>query len=183
MLITWSRTDPSAAGKSLFAIARERGENPVDTARRLQPAGAVYFAVHEAAVRRILELPLTMIGSDGLAHDARPRPRLWGTFARVLGHHARDETLFSLPTAIHKMTGLTASRFDPKHRGVIKVGAYADRVLFDPAHIMDGATCADPELASVGIARLWVNGVLACADGDMVSTSAGQLLRRVGVTN
>ena len=178
VLITWSRADPSAAGRSLFAIARERSENPVDTARSLQPAGAVYFAMHEADVRRILAHPLTMIGSDGLAHDQRPHPRLWGTFARVLGHYARDENLFSLPTAIHKMTGLTASRFGLKDRGVIEVGAYADMVLFDRTRIADRASYADPELASDGINRVWVNGLLACVDGEVVSTSAGKVLRR-----
>jgi N-acyl-D-amino-acid deacylase len=178
VLITWSRADPSAAGKSLFSIARERGQNPEDTARSLQPAGAVYFAMAEADVRRILAHPLTMIGSDGLAHDARPHPRLWGTFARVLGHYARDENLFSLPTAIHKMTGLPASRFSLKDRGVIDVGAFADMVLFDPSRMVDRATYAQPEAESEGIVKVWVNGMLACADGELVNSRAGRLLRR-----
>ena len=178
VLITWSRADPSAAGKSLFDIARERGQTPEDTARSLQPAGAVYFAMLEADVRRILAHPLTMIGSDGLAHDERPHPRLWGTFARVLGHYARDENLFSLPTAVHKMTGLPASRFGLKDRGVIKVGAFADMVLFDPNRIIDRATYAHPEAESAGIVKVWVNGVLVCAEGELVNLSAGRLLRR-----
>jgi N-acyl-D-amino-acid deacylase len=178
VLITWSRADPSAAGKSLFDIARERGQAPDETARSLQPAGAVYFAMQEADVRRILAHPLTMIGSDGLAHDERPHPRLWGTFARVLGHYARDENLFSLSVAIHKMTGLTASRFGLKDRGVIEVGAFADMVLFDPGHIIDRATYAHPETESEGIAKVWVNGMLVCADGEMVNPEAGRLLRR-----
>ncbi len=178
VLITWSRADPAAAGQSLFEMARKRGLSPEDTARSLQPAGAVYFAMNEADVRRILAHPLTMIGSDGLAHDTRPHPRLWGTFARVLGHYARDENLFSLPTAIHKMTGLPASRFGLKNRGVIEVGAYADMVLFDPARMIDRATYADPDAPSEGISKLWVNGVLTCADGEVVSSTAGRLLRR-----
>jgi N-acyl-D-amino-acid deacylase len=178
VLITWSRADPSAAGRSLFDIARERGQAPEDTARSLQPAGAVYFAMQEADVRRILAHPLTMIGSDGLAHDERPHPRLWGTFARVLGHYARDENLFSLPTAVFKMTGLPASRFGLKDRGVIQVGAFADMVLFDPSRMIDRATYAQPEAESEGIAKVWVNGVLACADGEVVNSAAGRLLRR-----
>ena len=75
------------------------------------------------------------------------------------------------------MTGRTASRFGLKDRGVIEVGAYADMVLFDPARIADRATYADAELASDGIARVWVNGVLARVDDEVVSTSAGSLLR------
>lgn len=178
VLITWSRADPSAAGKSLLALARERGQNPEDTARSLQPAGAVYFAMLEADVRRILAHPLAMIGSDGLAHDERPHPRLWGTFARVLGHYARDENLFSLPAAIHKMTGLPASRFGLKNRGVIEVGAFADMVLFDPTRVIDRATYAEPDAASEGMVKVWVNGVLACADGEVINAAAGHLLRR-----
>ena len=76
------------------------------------------------------------------------------------------------------MTGLTASRFGLKDRGVIEVGAYADMVLFDPTRIADRASYADPELASDGINRVWVNGLLACVDGEVVSTSAGKVLRR-----
>jgi hypothetical protein len=77
----------------------------------LQPAGAIYFAMDEADVERILAYPETMIGSDGLPHDTFPHPRLWGAFPRVLGHYARRRGLFSLETAIHKMTGLPAARF------------------------------------------------------------------------
>jgi N-acyl-D-amino-acid deacylase len=143
----------------------------------LQPAGAVYFAMDEADVRRILAHPLTMIGSDGLAHDQRPHPRLWGTFARVLGHYARDENLFSLATAVHKMTGLTASRFGLTDRGVLKPGACADMVLFDADRVIDRATYADPEAAPEGIEYVWVNGVLACVRGEVVCADAGQVLR------
>jgi N-acyl-D-amino-acid deacylase len=177
VLITWSRADPTAAGKSLFDIARERGQNPEDTARSLQPAGAVYFAMFEADVRRILAHPLTMIGSDGLAHDERPHPCFWGTFARVLGHYARDENLFSLPTAIHKMTGLTANRFGLKDRGVIEVGAFADIVLFDPNRMIDRATYAAPEANSEGIFKVWVNGEQPCELGEVVNSVARKLLR------
>jgi N-acyl-D-amino-acid deacylase len=177
--VTWSRADPSVAGRSLFDIAKERGQDPEQTARDLQPAGAVYFAMDEADVRRILAHPLTMIGSDGLAHDQRPHPRLWGTFARVLGHYARDENLFSLATAVHKMTGLTAARFGLLDRGVLKPGACADMVLFDAARVIDRATYADPEAAPEGIEHVWVNGVLACTRGEVVCADAGRVLRPV----
>jgi N-acyl-D-amino-acid deacylase len=177
VLVTWSRTDPSAAGRSLFDIARERGQDPEDTARALQPAGAVYFAMDEADVRRILAHPLTMIGSDGLAHDQRPHPRLWGTFARVLGHYARDQGLFSLATAVHKMTGLTAARFGLPDRGVLKPGAFADMVLFDATRIIDRATYAHPEAEPEGVHKVWVNGVLAVDAGDVVQAHAGRVLR------
>jgi N-acyl-D-aspartate/D-glutamate deacylase len=82
----------------------------LDAARKLQPAGAVYHGMDPADVERILSHPLTMVGSDGLPEDPLPHPRLWGAFPRVLGHYCRERKLFSLETAIHKMTGLSASR-------------------------------------------------------------------------
>ena len=99
---------PEMGGRDLADIAKEWGVDIHEAARRLDPAGAIYFQMDEDDVRRVMSFPLTMIGSDGLPHDAHPHPRLWGTFPRVIGHYARDEKLFPLETAIHKMTGLTA---------------------------------------------------------------------------
>ena len=65
----------------------------------------------EGDVRRILAFPHTMIGSDGLPHDSHPHPRLWGSFARVLGHYSRDVGLFPLEEAVRRMTGLPARQF------------------------------------------------------------------------
>jgi enamine deaminase RidA (YjgF/YER057c/UK114 family) len=109
----------------------------LDAARKLQPAGAVYHGMDPADVERILSHPLTMVGSDGLPEDPLPHPRLWGAFPRVLGHYCRERKLFSLETAIHKMTGLSASRFALDERGLIRPGYWADLVLFDAATIHD----------------------------------------------
>ncbi len=76
----------------------------------------------------------TMIGSDGLPNDPLPHPRLWGAFPRVLGHYSRDVGLFPLEEAVHKMTGLTASRFGLEGRGCVRRGHHADLVLFNPGH-------------------------------------------------
>ncbi len=78
VLVTWSKVDPSAAGQSLFALAKQRDIAPEALAQQLSPAGAVYFAMSEDNVSRILAHPMCMIGSDGLAHDVQPHPRLWG---------------------------------------------------------------------------------------------------------
>lgn len=178
VLVTWSIGDPSAAGRSLFELARERGCTPVSLVEQLSPAGAVYFAMHEDDVQRILAHPLTMIGSDGLAHDVVPHPRLWGTFPRVLGHYARDQRLFSLETAVHKMTGLSARRFGLLNRGLLAPGYAADIVVFDEGSVGDRATFAKPTEPSVGIEAVFVNGELACRDGQTVNAHAGQVLRR-----
>ena len=83
-------------------------------------------------LRTILAYKHTMIGSDGLPNDKHPHPRLWGTFARVLGHYSRDVGLFSLEEAVRRMTGLPAKWFGFPDRGVLRKGAYADLVDVRP---------------------------------------------------
>ena len=100
VMVTWSVPHPEMTGRMLDDIAAEWGCSQEDAAMKLQPAGAVYFAMDEADVRRILGYPHTMIGSDGLPHDAHPHPRLWGSFPRVLGHYAREVGLFPMEEAI-----------------------------------------------------------------------------------
>ncbi len=156
--ISWSTPHPEMAGRDLDSIAAEWGCPLVEAAKKLLPAGAVIFQMDEADVRRILAHPGAMIGSDGLPHDAHPHPRLWGTFPRVIGHYARDENLFSVEAAVHRMTGRTAKVFGLVDRGVIRPGAFADLVLFDPATVRDTATYDDPIRACDGILRTWVNG-------------------------
>lgn len=97
-----------------------------DAAARLMPAGAIYHNMDEQDVRRVMRYPVTMIGSDGLPNDPMPHPRLWGAFPQVLGHYSRDEQLFPLTTAVHKMTGLSAARFQLADRGLVKIGYFAD---------------------------------------------------------
>jgi N-acyl-D-amino-acid deacylase len=177
--ITWSRTEPEAAGRSLMQMAAERGVDPVELARRLQPGGAVYFAMSDEDVDRILAHPLTMIGSDGLPHDAVPHPRLWGSFPRVLGHYVRERRLLALEDAVHKMTGLTARRFGLAGRGLLRAGMAADVTLFDPVRVLDGARFDAPTTPPQGIATVIVNGRVALHDGQPLDDRAGRVLRRV----
>jgi N-acyl-D-amino-acid deacylase len=150
----------------------------IEAARRLQPAGAIYHGMSEDDVRRILRHPATMIGSDGLPNDPRPHPRLWGTFPRILGHYCREERLFSLPHAIHKMTGLPAQIFRLADRGLLRPGYAADLVLLDPKRITDRATFAEPTLPAKGIDAVWVNGVLTYHSGKITGTRGGRFLHR-----
>jgi len=179
-LIAWSKSRPEAAGRYLDELAAERGLSIDALITELQPAGAIYFAMDEADVERILAYPETMIGSDGLPHDVFPHPRLWGAFPRVLGHYARSRGLFSLETAIHKMTGLPAARFGLADRGVIAPGAAADLVIFDPEQIRDTATFARPKQPAAGIDAVYVNGVVVWRDGLSTGAQPGVVLRRTG---
>jgi len=176
--ITWSIPCPEAAGRTLADIADGWSLSHLDAARRLQPAGAIYHSIDEHDMRRILAHPATMIGSDGLPWDKHPHPRLWGAFPRVLGHYCRDEKLFSLPEAIHKMTTMPARRFGLPQRGVIAENFWADLVLFNPDTIRDTATFADPIRPAEGIEFVWVNGTLSYTAQGLTGNRAGRFLPR-----
>jgi N-acyl-D-aspartate/D-glutamate deacylase len=176
--VTWSEPHPEVGGRSLKEIAREWEMPLVDAARRLQPAGAIYHSMSEDDVRRILRHPATVIGSDGLPNDPNPHPRLWGAFPRVLGHYARDERLFSLAEAVHRMTGLPARKFGLAQRGLVRDGWAADLVLFDAATIRDVATFTDPQCPAEGIRAVWVNGVLSSRDQVATNAHGGRFLKR-----
>ena len=176
--ITWSTPHPEVAGQSLAQIADHWQTSQLKAAQQLQPAGAIYHSISEDDMRQILCHSATMIGSDGLPNDPRPHPRLWGTFPRVLGRYSRDEGLFSLPEAVHKMTGLPAQRFGLTKRGLIRKDYHADLVLFDPETIIDTATFSDPIRPAQGIAAVWVNGVLTYTTDGATGARGGCFLRR-----
>jgi N-acyl-D-amino-acid deacylase len=178
IVITWSEPHPEQGGKKLADIASSWDLCLSDTAKKLQPAGAVYHGMSEADVQKILAHPLTMVGSDGLPVDPLPHPRLWGAFPRVLGHYSRDLKLFSLPEAIRKMTRMSADRFGLDDRGRIAVGAAADLVLFDPLKVKDAATFTEPQQLAEGIEAVWVNGVLSYAQKTVTGIRAGKFLAR-----
>ncbi len=177
-LVTWSKPLPQYAGKDLTDIARELGVSRELAVAQLVPAGAIYFSMDERDVRRILAFEATMVGSDGLPHDTFPHPRLWSTFPRVLGHYSRDLGLFSLETAVHKMTGLTARTFGLEGRGVLREGAYADLVLFDPETVGEAATFEHPIAPAHGIHTVVVNGAVVWKEGKSTGHRPGRVLRR-----
>jgi N-acyl-D-amino-acid deacylase len=178
VLVTWSKPHPEFTGKTLTEVAQSLGVSEAEAAERLKPAGAIYFMMDERDVQRILAYEHTMIGSDGLPHDARPHPRLWGTFPRVLGHYARDLALFPLEVAVYKMTGLTAARFGLADRGVLREGAYADLTLFDPETIIDTASFDDPQQPARGIDTVIVNGKPVWREHRSTGARPGRILLR-----
>src|SRR5260221_2076636 len=105
ILITWSDSFPEMVNRDLSDIACDWSCSERAAAMRLLPAGAVYFQLDEADVRRILAHPRSMIGSDGLPHDKHPHPRLWGTFPRALGIYSLELGRLALAEA-----GLTLDR-------------------------------------------------------------------------
>ncbi len=185
IMLTWSDSHPEMGGRMLADIAAEWGVDQKTACQRLKPGGACYFQMHEDDVERVISHPRTMIGSDGLPHDRHPHPRLWGTFPRVFAHYWRERGLFTLEQAVHKMTGLTARNFRIKDRGLLRAGACADVVVFDPARIADTATYDHPISASVGVTAVYVNGIRAYAEAEgttVLARSGRMLLRDAGVS-
>ncbi len=178
VLVTWSKPHPEFAGMELSTVAQRMGVSAEAAAQRLLPAGAIYFSMQEDDVRRILSFEETMIGSDGLPHDAFPHPRLWGTFPRVLGHYTREVGLFDLETAVHKMTGLPAAKFGLAGRGLLQPGFYADIVLFDAQQIQDRATFEQPRQNAAGVRDVFVNGRCAWNHAGATGARSGHVLSR-----
>lgn len=146
---------------------------------------AIYFVMREENLRAILRKPYVMIGSDsgcrahyGPLSTGRPHPRTFGTFARVLGHYARDERLFDVPTAIRKMTSDPCRRLGLADRGWLRPGYKADIVLFDPDRVKDSATFEEPIRYPIGVHTVLVNGVITVEAGEHTGVRAGQIVRR-----
>jgi dihydroorotase/N-acyl-D-amino-acid deacylase len=179
--------DASLAGKSLADLTRERGvpvnfENAAETAMSLQTKGscsAVYHAIGEPDVERIMKSPYTMIASDGdipVFGKGAPHPRSYGTFARVLGVYVRERRVISMEQAIHKMSGMPAARLRLGDRGLIKPGMKADIVVFDPDKVIDKATFEKPHQYSEGFVDVLVNGKFALLDGKVTAERPGRVL-------
>jgi N-acyl-D-amino-acid deacylase len=180
VVITWSKPHPEFSGVDLDEVAKRLGLSRAAAVEAIKPAGAIYFMLDEKDVQRILAFEDTMIGSDGLPHDAKPHPRLWGTFPRVLGHYSRDLKLFPLETAVYKMTGLTAGKFGLTSRGVLKPGAYADVTLFDPETVIDAADFEHSTRPAIGIHTVIVNGTAVWREGAPSGARPGRVLTRAG---
>ena len=188
VLVTDCAPRPDVLGKSIAEIADAEGKDPLEAALDLivisegQAAG-VFFDQLEDNVRILMRHPLVVVGSDGSAlaphgvlGQRNPHPRSYGTFPRVLGRYVREEKVLSLEEAVTKMTSITADRFGLTDRGVIREGAWADLVLFDPQTVADKATFADPHQYPVGIPCVVVNGVVVIDQGQHTGALPGRVL-------
>jgi N-acyl-D-amino-acid deacylase len=176
-------------GKSLAYVANRRNSGPVDTLLEILVeeklrVGAIFLSMSEGNLIRFLSLPCIMIGTDSSARSAsgitrrgKPHPRGFGSFPRFLGRYVRDKALLGMSEAIHKITMLPAETFGIRKRGVLKKGAFADIVVFDPERIADRATFENPFLKPQGIHCVIVNGVPAVWEGQMTGNMSGRILK------
>jgi N-acyl-D-amino-acid deacylase len=178
--------DASLAGKNLAQIAALRSLAGVDGAAEaaieIQQKGgcsAVYHAISEEDVERILKHPATMIGSDGEIPQfgrGAPHPRSYGTFARVLARYVRERNALTLESAIHKMTGLPSARLRLHDRGIIRPGLKADLVVFDAQTVRDTAEFNRPHQYATGFDWVIVNGRVVISAGSLSGERPGQVL-------
>ena len=181
--------DSTLEGRTLrdWADRRQLAPTPESGARLVLEAmlngggNAIYHVLDEGDVTRIMAHPLTMIASDGRLSqpgDGHPHPRAYGTFPRVLGEYVREQRVLTLPQAVHKMTQLPAERLGLPDRGVLRVGAFADMVVFDATTVKDASTFTEPHQYPVGIETVIVNGQVAVDAGQPTGVRAGRVLTR-----
>jgi dihydroorotase/N-acyl-D-amino-acid deacylase len=117
---------------------------------------------------------------DGVLGKEHPHPRAYGTFPRILRKYVREEKKLTLEEAIRKFAALPAQKMRFGDRGVVKVGMWADVVVFDPNTITDRATFEEPNQLSVGMQYVLVNGVAVIDGGKMTNALPGKVLRHPG---
>jgi dihydroorotase/N-acyl-D-amino-acid deacylase len=184
--------DPGLAGKSLADILRERRrpialDSAADIVMEIVERGsctAVYHAIGEEDMVRVMKHPASMIASDAAPGIPTfgmgvPHPRAYGTFARVLAVYVREKKVLTLEEAVRKMSEFPAQRMGLTDRGIIRPGMKADLAVFDPATVVDNATFEKPHQYARGVHYVVVNGQLTLKGGQMTGERAGRALRHM----
>jgi dihydroorotase/N-acyl-D-amino-acid deacylase len=179
-------------GKTIAQIARLWGKDPIDTVFDLLIEDQAFtnvaiFMMSEPDIALALAQPWVSIcndsqgaAPDGLLGKEHPHPRAYGTFPRILAKYVREEKKLTLPDAIRKFSALPAQRMRLTDRGVLKLGLWADIVVFDPDTIRDRATFDNPNQLSEGMRFVLVNGVPVVDEGKMTNELPGKPLRGAG---
>ena len=182
-------------GKTLADIAMIHGKSPEETAMDLVIAdstriGTAYFMMSEENVKKQIALPYMSFGSDAAAPasegaflKSNSHPRAYGNFARLLGKYVREEKVITLQEAIRRLTSLPAANLKIKKRGAMKVGYFADLVIFDPQEIQDHATFERPHQYSTGMLYVFVNGTLVLNNGEHTGARPGRVVYGPGYKN
>jgi N-acyl-D-aspartate/D-glutamate deacylase len=139
------------AGLDLNTIARREQKTPLEIIIDIQRHGgaqAISFGMSEDDVREVMRHEFVATASDGATHSPsrvgdHPHPRAYGTFPRKI-RYAVDDKILSLEQAIRSCSGLPAEILGLPDRGVIRPGAFADIVVFDPSPFGAAPTFGQP---------------------------------------
>jgi N-acyl-D-amino-acid deacylase len=178
------RPDRSLEGRTLEAIAADRGGDAVSVALDLVQKGSVSivsFNMSENDIEHICRQRWTMTSSDGslvAMNEGVPHPRNYGAFTRKLTRYVAERRTVSLEQAVQSMTGLPAEVFGMTDRGRIEAGAAADVVVFDPAALRETATYTQPHQLAQGMAFVVINGAVVIDNGAFTDARPGRVLRK-----
>ena len=183
------RPDPTLNGLTMKQVAERiagagSADAQLEAARTLMLGGGasmVYHFMGDDDIARIMRHPMVSFASDaGVLQPGAsvPHPRGYGNAVRILAEYVRARKVIALEEAVRKMTSLPAAHFGFDGRGVIREGAAADLVLFDPATVKDEATYAAPHAYPSGLPHVLVNGIFVVRDGKATGARPGQTLRR-----
>jgi N-acyl-D-amino-acid deacylase len=184
LTITEFKPNPSYANQTLADLAKSNKLSAIDMYIRIiregdaanTEASVIGHSMMESDIKAFYQQPWVMVASDGGIGVAHPRGA--GTFPRVLGGFVREKHWLSLPEAIRKMTSLPAHRLNWSDRGVLKEGAVADLVLFDPATVIDRSTFEKPQELPAGIEKVFVGGQLVWNSGKATGARPGVVIAR-----
>jgi len=187
-----SEANKHLEGKTIRQIAELQDKDPYNTVFDLLIAEKgkvliVLLLMAEEDLINILRHPMSMIGSDGMSVSTEgimsfgmPHPRAFGTRARVLARYVREKKVLSLEEAVKKMSYMPAWRLGLPKRGLLRVGYYADAVVFDPDEVRDNAVYSDPKQYSSGFEYVVVNGKVVLANGMHQKVFNGRVITRKG---
>jgi len=188
--IACSASHPDWVGRSLAGLAEDLHVDAAELAfdalvDDLLDVSIVLDCMTDADVETIMAVPWIAVCTD--AAGRRPghpildagvtHPRAYGSTARVLGRYARDREVLTLESAVAKLTSVPAARLGLRDRGVVREGAMADLVTFDPGTVADTATYQDPARFPLGIIDVIVNGRPVILAGAETGERPGRLLR------
>jgi N-acyl-D-amino-acid deacylase len=166
LVVSRYAANPAYEGQTLAQISKAMGKPPEETAMDMLlkgEAGLVSFNMAESDIELIMKQPFTMTCTDGDLvpfGQGKPHPRGNGAFARKIRVYVNERGVIDLPFAVRSMTSLPAAVFGLKDRGVLRPGAWADVLVFDPAKVRDAATYLEPHQLSEGFEYVLVNGVI-----------------------
>ena len=169
-------------GLSVAEIARRQGKSSEDTIMDLlldddADVNMILYHGNEERMKQIMAAPQTIACTDGI-YGGKPHPRLFGSYARLLGKYVRDEKVVPMEEAIRKATSLPARVLGLAGRGLLREGYAADVVVFDPDKVIDRGTYEHPDIYPEGIDYVFVNGTLAVDGGAYTGARAGRALVR-----
>jgi N-acyl-D-aspartate/D-glutamate deacylase len=190
LAISFAASHPDWAGRSIAELAAELGREPAEVAfdalvdDRLD-VSVVIHCMTGADVETIMAVPWIAVCTDAegrrpghpILDAGRPHPRTYGSTARVLGTFARERATITLELAVAKLSSVPAARLGLRDRGIVREGAFADLVVFDPVTVRDEASYLDPARYPSGIEHVIVNGRAAILSGSETGERSGRLLR------